>query len=149
MKPILNRIQDTILQVFKENKTIQAQANILKNDVFSLEEIETNKFSSTRPTCLWVFCPFPVQSINEISEHCWEKLSLQCLLTQKFSINPQPNFLELAEEISYTLSHKNFSNDVWEGCFTLSENHPWEWINFKQGNALKINFTTSNLNLLI
>jgi len=149
MKPILNRIQESIIQVLNSNETIQNQASILKNDVFSLEEIGTNKFTSIHPICLWVFCPFPEQSINEISEHCWGKLSLQCLLTQKISVNPQPNFLELAEEVSYTLSHKNFSNDVWEGYFTLSENHPWEWINYKQGNALKINFITSNFNLLI
>lgn len=149
MKPILKCIQTSIIDYLKSNEHIQNQANILRNETFSLDELGENKFASTYPLCLLVSYPFPLQATVDVSAPCWEKLSLQCLLIQKLSIASTSQFLDLAEEISYTISHQKFSNAVWEGTFVLSENHPWELSKIKQGFGLKINFTTSNFNLLL
>lgn len=90
--------------------------------------------------------PFPLQTASNLTLPCWEKLSLRCTLFQSWMRPQQENFLDLAETISFLISHHPFATDTWEGSFLLDANEPWHWLEVENGSALQINFVTHTFN---
>ena len=144
---LLYHIQQTLIAYLKALSYIKNKVTIVGQTVFSEEDLMTTKISSLHPFQLWVSYPFPLQTAKLLSEPCWDQLSLSCTLVQKNLPKKQEPFLDLAEQISFSISHKKFSTERWEGSFVLTEKQPWEWLNMKQKTALKINFQSQNFNV--
>ena len=146
--PLLNHIQQTIIAYLKSLQQFQDKLTIVGNAIFAEEDFVAGKIATSQPAQLWVAYPFPVQTAENLSMPCWEKLTLSCLLIQKHLAKKKDDFLDLAEQVSFALSHKKFSSDQWEGSFVLAEKQPWEWLTLKNKTALKINFISQNFNIL-
>lgn len=145
---LLNHIQKTIIAYLQSLPCIKDKVTVIGQTVFSEEDLITYKINSLQPIQLWISYPFPLQTAEQVSGPCWDQLSLSCMLVQKNLPKKQEPFLDLAEQISFSLSHNKFSTESWEGSFVLTEKQPWEWLNMKQKTALKINFQSQNFNIL-
>ena len=144
---LLNHIQQTIMAYLQALPLFKDKIAILSQAIFSLEDLLTFKTNASQPLQLWVSYPFPIQTAKHLSDPCWDLLTLSCTLIQKNLTKKQEPFLDLAEQVSFALSHKRFSTEKWEGCFALTEKQPWEWLTLKNRTALKINFLSHNFNI--
>ena len=145
MKPILKIIQKTIIENLQKEAMFKAISFI--PETFDALEI-TNKAAALKPLQLYLSTPFPLETTSNISELCWEKLSLQCTLIRKHLNTEKGSFLDLAEQICYFISHKYFEQDYWEGCFILEPKNPWKWLEIDNGLALQMHFVSSQFSLL-
>lgn len=148
MMPVLNHIQQSVITYLKSLPDFKDKLAIIGNSIFSEEDFFATKKTSLEPIQLWVSYPFPIQMAENLSGPCWEQLTLSCTLIQKNLMKNKEHFLDLAEKISFALSHKKFSDEFWEGSFILTEKQPWEWLTLKNKTALKINFLSQNFNIL-
>ena len=146
--PVLNQIQQTVIAYLKSLPEFKDKLAIIGNSIFSEEDFLATKTTALSPIQLWVSYPFPIQISENLSGPCWEQLTLSCTLIQKNLTKKKEHFLDLAEQISFALSHKNFSDKSWEGSFVLTEKQPWEWLTMKNKTALKVNFLSQNFNIL-
>ena len=145
MKPILQSVQKTIIEKLQKESSFQS-ISFIPEAFDSLET--THKAASLSPLQLYLSTPFPVETLGNISELCWEKLSLQCTLIRKHLSSEKASFLDLAEQLCYFISHKKFEHDQWEGCFVLEQKNPWKWLEVDNGLALQMYFVTSQFSLL-
>lgn len=147
MKPILKIIQKTIVESFQKEALFQ-KLTIISETFDPLESLTKNS-KTLAPLKLYVSIPFPLEIAANISQLCWEKLSLQCTLIRNHLSVEKDSFHDLAEQICYFISHKNFVHDQWEGCFVLETKNPWKWLDLENGIALQMNFITSQFSLLL
>ena len=145
MKPILQSIQKTIIEDLQKELMFKAVSFI--PETFDALET-THKAASLKPLQLYLSTPFPVETVSNISELCWEKLSLQCTLIRKHLSDEKGSFLDLAEQLCYFISHKKFEQDQWEGCFILEPKNPWRWLDVVNGLALQMHFISSQFALI-
>ena len=145
MKPILQSIQKTIIEDLQKELMFKAISFI--PETFDALET-THKAASLKPLQLYLSTPFPVETVSNISELCWEKLSLQCTLIRKHLSAEKGSFLDLAEQLCYVISHKKFEHDQWEGCFILEPKNPWKWLEVDNGLALQMHFISSQFSLI-
>lgn len=146
--PVLNHIQQSVITYLKSLPEFKDKLAIISNSIFSEEDFFATKTTALNPIQLWVSYPFPTQISENLSGPCWDQLTLSCTLIQKNLTKKKEHFLDLAEQISFALSHKKFSDESWEGSFVLTEKQPWEWLTMKNKTALKINFLSQNFNIL-
>ena len=146
--PLLNHIQQTVIAYLKSLPEFKDKLAIIGNSIFSEEDFLATKITALTPIQLWVSYPFPIQTAENLSGPCWEQLTLSCTLIQKNLMKQKEHFFVLLEQISFSLSHKKFSDESWEGSFMLTEKQPWEWLTLKNKTALKINFLSQNFNIL-
>lgn len=145
MKPILQSIQKTIIENLQKEMMFQNVSFIPES--FDVLEA-SSKAAVLKPLQFRLSTPFPLETVSNISELCWEKLSLQCTLIRKYLSSEKGSFLDLAEQICYFISHKKFEHDQWEGCFVLEQKNPWKWLEVDNGLALQMHFVTSQFSLL-
>lgn len=146
MKPVLQTIQKTIIENLQKDVMFKNVSFI--PETFDTLETLTSKSVSLKPLQLYLSTPFPVETVSNISELCWEKLSLQCTLIRKYLNAEKSSFLDFAEQICYFISNKKFENDQWEGCFVLEPKNPWKWLEVDNGLALQMHFVSSQFSLL-
>lgn len=149
MKPILNHIQSTLLTYLQAQSAFKDNIHFWLHSTALPDESLSQKWAQTHPLSFGLSYPFPLTTAENLSLPCWEKLAIEGLLFQKQSHLSIAKFLDMAESLSYTISHKNFANDRWEGRFILNPKKPWEWTQPAQGMGLKIHFITSNFNTFI
>jgi len=145
MKPILQSIQKTIIEMLQKEMMFQGVSFI--PECFDALE-KSSKAAAIKPLQFYLSTPFPLETVSDISELCWEKLSLQCTLIRKHLNSEKASFLDLAEQICYFISHKKFEHDQWEGCFVLEQKNPWKWLEVDNGLALQMHFVTSQFSLI-
>ena len=141
--PILYHIQSAIIDFLKQDP-IGKTLSIFNIFNCSFDEWILRKISSAQPLQLGIGCPFPIETCSYLSVPSWRKLALTALLIQRNHSIKTNNFIDLAEQLSFSISHTNFSTERCQWTFVLNEKQPWQWLELKNKTALQIHFTTQD-----